>query len=49
MICSFGFFSLMMVIQSILHPKHPPTPFKGGFTTIAIPPLKGVGGCFGWL
>jgi hypothetical protein len=25
--------------------KHPPAPFKGGFTISAIPPLKGVGGC----
>jgi Chaperone of endosialidase/Head domain of trimeric autotransporter adhesin len=24
---------------------HPPTPFKGGFTISASPPLKGVGGC----
>ncbi len=24
--------------------EHPPTPFKGGFTISASPPLKGVGG-----
>ena len=25
--------------------EHPPTPFKGGLSLMANPPLKGVGGC----
>jgi hypothetical protein len=38
-------FSDNQIVTNFYTVEHPPTPFKGGFTTRAIPPLKGVGGC----
>ena len=35
----------MVINYNSKHRKHPPTPFKGGFTISASPPLKGAGGC----